>query len=428
MSSPDSRGKSLIYEYPKGSKITITCLENKTGGRTYNDSYRVYIPQRYTGKRHQLRQRKTESEAQALADEIFKNHGTHGQVAFNLTTSEIIDAGEALKLLKSNGIEKSLTEVVEYASPKLKPKGGKVTVFEAVKQMISSRESMGYRGDGEKDLRNRLRTFSDTFGSKHVSDIEKLEVTDWIQGLTNQKTNQPLSGRSRLNYYRKAVHFFNWCKGRDFIETSPLQDLPREQKRELIGRSDKKPNKIYSVDEVAKLMELTLTDWKFRRVTAIWTLGFFTGLRSGELFSASWDDIRVDGDGAEIYVSPQHAKLRGERYTTIPPNALKWLSLCDDREGKIYKQSRSTYDRDCKALHALAGIPRFDNGMRKTCGSQHYAYFGKDALTAMEMGQDGSSTTTFHTNYKALVSKAEAKQYRCIYPPASDSKIVEFAS
>ncbi len=116
MRSPGSRGKSLIYEYPKGSKITITCLENRTGGNGYNDSYRVYVPAKYTGKKHHLTQRKTEAEARALADEVIKKHQKHGQVAFNLTTEQIIDAGKALRHLSEFGIEKSLVEVVEYAS------------------------------------------------------------------------------------------------------------------------------------------------------------------------------------------------------------------------------------------------------------------------------------------------------------------------
>ncbi|MDA0349554.1 MAG: site-specific integrase [Verrucomicrobia bacterium] len=427
MSSRNTKVDLLKYEHPKGSKIKISLRENITRGEAWGNSYRVYVPARYTGKSYAQTSFQTEEEAKAHAERIYEEHQVHGPIATELTTPQVCDAIDAIKHLKGLGVEQSLLEVVKYAGPRLKPKGGRVTVFDAINQMIKSRENMGYRKHGEKDVRNRLLTFADSFGNQFVPDLTKLEIMDWIQNL-HKNNGESLAPRSRRNYYRRIVQFLNWCKGRDYIVTSPLDNVPREERRAIIGKADQNPAKIYTVQEVSKLLELTLTSANWKRLLPIWTLGFFCGLRRSELFKARFEDIRIDGEDAQIYVHPVGAKLRGERLTTIPPNALQWLSLCEDRTGAIYKYSGSTYDRDCKDLHRFANIERSDNSLRKSYGSYLYAYTMDDQLVAAEMGQPSSDTKTFHRHYKALVTKKDAELYRQITPPVSDSKIVRLVS
>lgn len=427
MSSRKTKVDILKYEHPKHSKITISLRENITKGMAWGNSYRVYIPAKYTGKSYTQISFQTEEEAKAHAERVFNEHKVHGPIATELTTKQVCDAIDAIKHLEKLGVELSLLEVCVESGPRLKPKGGRVTVFDAINQMLKTRENKGYRKPGEKDVKNRLLTFADCFGNQFVPDLTKIEILDWIQNL-KKNDGEPLAPRSRRNYYRRIVQFLNWCKGREYIKASPLGNVPKEERRAVIGKADQNPAKIYTVDEVSKLLELTLTSPNWMRLLPIWSLGFFCGLRRSELFKATFEDIRIDGDDAQIYVHPVGAKLRGERLTTIPPNALQWLSLCEDRTGAIYKYSGSTYDRDCKDLHRFANIERSDNSLRKSFGSYLYAYTKDDQLVAAEMGQPSSDTKTFHRHYKALVTKKDAELYRQITPPVNDTKIVRFVS
>ena len=130
------------WEHPKGSKIYIREIINLNGGDAYNGSYMVTIPSKVTGSGRKRRQFKTKAKAEKWASEEFSGSNKQGEDYFKLSPVLRRQLVAVAPLLKTHKL--TLQEVVDFAVPRLRPEGGKMTVVELVKEMVASKQARPY--------------------------------------------------------------------------------------------------------------------------------------------------------------------------------------------------------------------------------------------------------------------------------------------
>lgn len=128
---------------------------------------------------------------------------------------------------------------------------------------------------------NRFQNYIDpSFGNREPQDLFPLDV-DRLR-LKLQKTKSPGTVKNVLELLRRIVNFGvkkNLCQGVNFVITMPVLNnektevLTPDQLKSLLQVIEDEPNK-----QVANLMKMAL----------------FTGMRRGELFRLTWDDIDFD--------------------------------------------------------------------------------------------------------------------------------------
>ena len=163
-----AKGSSI--EYPTGSGIRIGTRINRVNGKLYNSSYIVRVPTKLTGKQRLRKTFPTLEKAKAFAGNQQRLANRHGQAAFKMTEEQRVDAVRALEMLKGTSL--TLEAVTGYALPRLQPCNGQVTVQEVADKIIEARTGMNLRPRTEKDFRNRLNKFCETFGDANILEIE----------------------------------------------------------------------------------------------------------------------------------------------------------------------------------------------------------------------------------------------------------------
>lgn len=128
---------------------------------------------------------------------------------------------------------------------------------------------------------NRFQNYIDpSFGNREPQDLFPLDV-DRLR-LKLQKTKSPGTVKNVLELLRRIVNFGvkkNLCQGVNFVITMPVLNnektevLTPDQLKSLLQVIEDEPNK-----QVANLMKMAL----------------YTGMRRGELFRLTWDDIDFD--------------------------------------------------------------------------------------------------------------------------------------
>jgi len=401
-------------EHPTGSGIRINVITNRANGTDFNYSYLVRVPTKLTGKKRVRKQFPTLEKAKTFAEGQYHLSKRHGQETFKMTQKQRLDAVEALETLK--GTDLTLSEVAQYARPRLRPQSGTLTVQQVVDRMLQAKDEMNLRPRTIQDLRSRLTKFCEMFGDANILEIELTDIIKWIK-------NPRLSSRSRLNYYRVINQFFIWAKEEKHISDNPLSTVSKNKQQEIIGRQDEKPPAIYTPREAQLLLEAAIGEDIF----PLLVIGFFCGLRTAELQRLEWEHIRFNDNEPFITVVPSNAKSRMLRNVELKQVALEWLSLCDKGHGLVFKKEAAAWYKHHKRIHEKAGVEKRDNGLRHSFGSYHYGMYGDEIRTATQMGHNPNDHSLF-SNYRALVSKAAARSFWAIKVPSNTKKLVQFPS
>jgi integrase len=154
----------------------------------------------------------------------------------------------------------------------------------------------------------RLHIRTANFYRMRVKDIKRSHVQAHINALASKPavwathdreigpTGKTL-GEPTLRHVRsRLTHFFNSCAE---LEVNPAQrcTLPNISKIERRKDSDRKPH--LHADEIDRLFALDMKPWH----RAAYALGIYAGLRGGEIFGLTWQDVhRLDGDEPELHV------------------------------------------------------------------------------------------------------------------------------
>lgn len=441
------------WEHPKGSKIRIREIVNRKDGNVFHGSFQVVIPAEMTGNKGSTspkrKQFKELSKAEVWASEQWAASKKQGEDYFlasdserrlfaeSLPTIRNLKSGmmEALKFverLEAEGLE--ISKVEKFAVRHLKPKGGIRSLGEVVEDLRISKELRLQRGDlrpaSYRDFRLRSAKFASVFGEIPINEIGKDDLKEWLQGIGG-------SPRTTKNYLATVSEVMSHAEQSGYLFESPLKHFTTIERKELIGSSGEKEPSILTVDQAARLLNAAREHEELKLLPAV-TLGLFCGIRTEELKRLEWNNIKDSESSPIVTISGAIAKKRRIRHVEIPSNALKWLSLCMEREGRItYSEINDDYQKRFRRLLKLAGFLKQDaegkwqstwdaNAMRHSFGSYHFALYGNSLETSRQLGHRASDQVLFD-HYRALATKEQAERFFALKPAKTENNIVRIS-
>ncbi len=412
------------WEYPKKSGIRIRELLNQHDGGAFGASYLVTIPAKATGKGRERKQFKNRPDAEAWADKAFRGQRMEGEGFFALSDAERRDAASSIPLLRQHGI--SIAEAVQFALKRMRPEGRTKTMREVIEELIASKAQRHERGDlrerSYRDFRHRGEKFAAGFEARLVGEVSGEDVKAWLNGLT-------LGPRTNRNYLAVVGEVFRFATQKRYIPSSPLDDLTDVDRKELCGGgADQTEPSILTPAEAERLLNAALSSPDLGLLGAV-TLALFCGLRTEEIKRLEWESVRVGETPPLVTIGAKIAKKRRIRHVEIPSIALPWLSLVPNRTGQVTRSDHTNdYQKRFRKLLALAGFTDWEaNAMRHSFGSYHYALYGNPLETSRLLGHKASDQVLFD-HYRALATKAHAKAYFSIRPPAGVGNILKFTA
>ena len=400
------KNKLRRWEHPAGSGIRVREIINRYAGNDGGLSYRVTVPARLAGAR-QFKQFPSLEAAESWAKEQHDGAKKDGQKHFSLSPTQREDAIAALALLEGSGM--TLAQAVALAKKHLHSPAGNVTVKDAVNRLVVEKESENLRERSVRDLRNRLDVFAQTFGEKHVGEITKSEVEEWLRDLRgiSDKSAEGLSARSKKNYLITVRTFFNWAISKGYrAADNPATSISTP-------KIDWEAPSILTVDESEKLLKAAQKEQKGLLLASV-VLGLFAGIRSNEIMRLDWSAI--DLDEGILTIGPQIAKKRRLRVLELMPACIAWLKTIPNRKGRV---APGKYTVRWADFVKKAGFPDWgenrSNAMRHSFGSYHYALFSDAAKTAAMLGHRANDQVLFDS-YRSLARRKDAELYFAIAP------------
>lgn len=161
------------------------------------------------------------------------------------------------------------------------------------------------------------------------SKIKKIKESDMNLFIENLSID--LKSNTKHNIITDLKTFFNWCEKKKIIDDNIFKyvDIPKKQKNEI---------NFWTEDEFKKFIRTVDNDyWNL-----IFTTLFYTGLRKGELFGLSYEDIHgyelhlshtIRRENAKQVLSDSFKTSTSKRIVPIP----KWLNL-GKGEGLIFNR------------------------------------------------------------------------------------------
>ncbi len=426
------------WEYPKGSGVKVGEIVNLTKGKAFGGSFLVTIPAKLTGTVRKRRQFGSKRDAEEWAAQQVAGVRKQGEDYFRATESEkrqfveslpnvrklkggIFKAVDLLLRLESEKLDPD--KAVEFAIRHLKPEGGIKTLADVVEELRRSKEMRFLRGDLRKssygDFRQRGAKLCEAFGNEAINELVKDDFKEWLIGLGG-------SPRTTKNYLSVASEIMKHAFQSGYVVESPLDKLSMVERKDLIGNGDAKEPSILAIDEAKRILDAAWRNEDLTLLPAV-TLGLFCGIRTEELKRLEWENVKLTDSIPVVTISGAIAKKRRIRHVEIPENALEWLSLCENRKGRItYSEINDDYQKRFRQLLKATGFLKKDergvwrsqwdtNSMRHSFGSYHFALHGNSLETSRLLGHRASDQVLFD-HYRALATKDQAARYFAIKP------------
>lgn len=429
-----SEGGPLEVVQEKGVSVAIYRTPRKTAGKLYDAFTLVYIA-------NGTRQRKlvaTIDKARTTAATIARQLGEGIGHAHTLTPAQVADHVAAMQAAQKLGRKASLAEIVGdfVAASRNLPEGvtlrdavaeyrkhhdraaklASATVEELKDRFIASREASGASDRYKQDIRVRLTAFAKAFRCQ-ISSVTAADITAWLDSIGAK-------GRTRANYRVAVVTLFRFARRQG--------NLPRNEvtEAELVEAVKPKPTAIgvYTPDQLRLLLD-TMPEGLLPSVV----IAALAGVRSQEVLRLNWDDF--DLRKKQIIVAAEKAKTASRRMVPILPALADWLRDHPNRKGPIvtgfsYPSGwNRAITREVRRFNAEAKkangpqIPRIQNGLRHSFASYRLAIVKSAPQVALEMG---TSVKKLMSNYRDLVTVADARRWFNVKPQAKGKKVIPF--
>ena len=415
----------------RNGDVAVKIYKNK--GHIRGENFPTFLLSYYASGKRQLRRfmdfAKASEEATRIA--MQKAQGALGAAA--LSARDRVSLEQALALLaKNEGIGNAsvarLVEIVrDYATARVGLPAGvtftdmaqfykqkhpsnmpRKTVPEVVAEFIADRKSASCSAVHVNDLEIRLGQFSKAF-ELPISAVSAPLVQQWIYGLKNQKTKQAVAARTKENMFRQIVSLFNFARRQKYVPA----ELALELSEISTPKKQHAPIGIYTPDEMRAI--LAAAD---EAVIPALTIAAFAGLRLAEVSRLDWREVRLSEK--LIVVSAENAKTAARRLVPISDNLAAWLTLHVKRAGALNpceeqaeNVGNALGDRFERAA-ARAKVSWKRNGFRHSYISYRVAVLKDVPAVALECG---NSPQVIFSNYRALATDPEAKDWFSILPP-----------
>ncbi len=308
-----------------------------------------------------------------------------------------IEAVTQSERLKPYG--RSITDAVDHFLAHLAAVERTCTVAELSTKFQAAKEQDAAKPNYLKDLKYRLATFVATFGERKVAELQKHELSTWLQNLD-------YSAQSKKNFHRVLRTAFSYAVDQNYAPVNFFTGI----KPAKIRRG---PPPILTPPQLRAIL-----DKADRAYLSYLTIGAFAGLRMSELENLDWSEI----DLAERLILVNSEGKTGRRYVKVSDNLAAWLAPLAKKQGSVISpRSARTARRNASKDAGLEEWP--DNGLRHSFASYHVAHYKNTANTAHEMG---NSEKMVKAHYENLVKPAEGAEWWAIVPPADYSNVVAF--
>jgi len=289
-----------------------------------------------------------------------------------------------------------------------------VTVAEGVAEFVAYKASrVGTRQ--QANLRQQLKRFAQTFGTRPVREITTAEIDQWLVTLRSRKNpsklpEAPLLGSLARNHHRAALSaFYSYAiaPARGWADRNPLADL--EPEKVEAGEPE-----AYMPEDAEKLMQTAL-DHKPELVPVL-ALGMFAGLRVSEALET--DLSKLPKNAGEFRTGM--GRKTGARMAPFTETCSAWMAAQPRRSGKAWTQCARTHVDQMQELYALAEVEPIKNGARHTFISYRTAETRDVARVADECG---NSVGTIKKHYRKLVTSEAAEKFFAIRPEAEAENV-----
>ena len=389
--------------------IRVRKVPNRSRGEVYGHSWLVVVPAKVTGGQRLRRQyQATESrEAVDFAEGEANKAKEQGQTAFFLRPEQVTDARAAFARLEGLGL--SLAEAAEYAAKHLRPVGGDKTLSEVRNMILDRKKKKGLRPASLHALGIYMSKLVNQFGpATLVKSVSNSDLSAWVDSFSTTE----VSPRFIKNVVAYTRQFFRFAEEEKFIGHNPTvnlgKDAPMTDEREIV---------ILNIDQTKALLRTAMTK-EHRPLLPAVVLGLFCGgIRTEELKRLNWNNLNLTE--RKVTLPPKVTKTRGKRVCDIPPAALEFLLLHENRKGPI---TPKRFEFDVTTLHQDAG---FKNWKRDFANAKRHS-FGTYASKLHDwnwvVDQMGNSVSMLLQHYRdASVSKKDAEAYFKISPNNIDA-------
>jgi integrase len=303
-----------------------------------------------------------------------------------------------LERLRPFGV--SVTDVVTFYLSHQGSVMGQKKLSELVDNFLREKLQVGRSQHYDRTMRQCLGRFAKLVGGdRRIGDISREIISDYVY-----RTNKHVSSTTKRNILRNLSVLFNFGVRRDLLKLNPVEKIDRPT---LLF---KKPHVLTPSDFEKLLRTCMEKHWDDRLV--VFVLVGFCGIRVEEASRLRWSNLQLDKRIVEVPASV--AKKASFRNNVIPPNAMEWLRLVEDkrRTGLIVGTKWRT---QLRAAVQFSKIDYQQNCIRHSFCSYAIAAGWSLADVISYMGHGGGSSMVF-SHYRNVVSVEDGKRWFSIGP------------
>jgi integrase len=302
---------------------------------------------------------------------------------------------EAHQLLRGAPLLDAVRFYIEH-----RPQTCSKSVAEIAAELLQQKKDMGRCEDYLKDIRLRLKRFSDAFRCS-ISSISPPQIEEFLIRLK-------VSAQTQNNFRRLVGTLIRFAIKRGYLPKDHPGVTTIEVATEIPGDVQ-----IFNCEEMAKLLAAAEPE-----VVPFLALGGFAGLRHAEIKRLDWSDIHLQ-DG-HIELKARQAKTRIRRLIPLHENLRRWLQPHVKENGAVVPYANMS--KQLMWLAEEAGVPWKHNALRHSYVSYRTAETQNIPQVSYE---SGNSVRIIERNYLKRVTISEAQRWFSI-SPAGETKILQF--
>lgn len=277
--------------------------------------------------------------------------------------------------------------------------GGEIKLEAAIDRLMARRAERKLSTDRGSHVATHLQRLLEHLGNRTLGDITTDMLRQWLAGLKNPETGEPMAEYTIRNHLRDVKILFNLAEAERWCDTNPASPI-HPPRRELEDVS------ILPIDAAQRLFAVNKNALCIGRLA----LEAFAGLRFSSAARARREHILFAEKGI---VMPGAAHKSGRRHYIdgLPDNLWAWLRHASDSCWDITPRN---YAKLKAEAFTRAAVENPGNVLRHSFCSYHIAIHKDAARTAVLLTH--RSPAMLYQHYRGCASEADGKTYFEISP------------